>query len=661
MSKIDEMLKNEKVEWKRLGEKDVCISITTGLNPRKNFKLNDSSNGELTSWYITTKDYSSNEVIEFIDGKTARITEKARKLINKRSKLQINDILFSAVGTVGKIAFVEVEPNNFDVNESTFVLKPNKKNIVPKYLVYYLRSDFIQNEVKKSLKGSTLAGIRKNKLEELVIPIPSIETQEKIVKTLDKFTNYVTELQVELQVELQARTKQYEYYRNLLLSEEYLNKLSENPEILGGGYRVKLTTLGEIGLFTRGNGLQKKDFISKGNPVIHYGEIYTKYNFETDKTFSFVNDDVFAKLRKAKFNDILIATTSENIEDVGKSVVWLGSEEIGFSGDMYNYSTTENSKYIAYYFQTTEFQKQKEKKVTGTKLIRIHGDDMAKFSISLPPIEIQNKVVQILDKFQSLLSDTRGLLPQEIEQRQKQYEYYREKLLTFDIEGETIPRQTDRQVISSDYFVILKEAADIVGVKLLGGEWKSLGEFCKCYDGTHQTPKYTNVGIPFVSVQNIKNIYGTDKFISIEAFNEYKIKPQKEDLFMTRIGDIGTCALVENNKDLAYYVTLTLLRPNQNVVLSKFLKYLIESKHGKKELDKRTLHMANPTKINLGEIPKLRFFVPSIIVQEYIVAILDRFDALINDVSQGLPKEIELRQRQYEYYREKLLDFKRSN
>ena len=149
-------------------------------------------------------------------------------------------------------------------------------------------------------------------------------------------------------------------------------------------------------------------------------------------------------MKKAKYKDILIATTSENIEDVGKAVVWIGYEEIGFSGDMYSYRTTENSKYIAYYFQTTEFQKQKERKVTGTKLIRIHGDDMAKFSISLPPIEIQNKVVEILDKFQSLLFDTKGLLPQEIEQRQKQYEYYRERLLTFDIEGETISRQTDR-------------------------------------------------------------------------------------------------------------------------------------------------------------------------------------------------------------------------
>lgn len=98
MSKIDELLKNEKVEWKRLGEKDVCISITTGLNPRKNFKLNDSSEEELTAWYITTKDYSSNEVIEFIDGKTARITENARKLINKRSKLQKMIFCFLLLG-----------------------------------------------------------------------------------------------------------------------------------------------------------------------------------------------------------------------------------------------------------------------------------------------------------------------------------------------------------------------------------------------------------------------------------------------------------------------------------------------------------------------------------------------------------------------------------
>ena len=204
-------------------------------------------------------------------------------------------------------------------------------------------------------------------------------------------------------------------------------------------YELRITTLGEIGEFTRGNGLQKSDFRDVGKPVIHYGQIYTKYNISTDKTFSFTDEETFKRLRKAKPNDILIATTSENIEDVAKCVVWLGNTEIGFSGDMYSYNTNENSKYIAYYFQTIEFQRQKERKVTGTKLIRIHGEDMAKFIIPLPSISIQNKVVEILDQFQSLLSETQGLLPKEIEQRQKQYEFYREKLLTFDEKYDSLP------------------------------------------------------------------------------------------------------------------------------------------------------------------------------------------------------------------------------
>ena len=438
MSKIMDMIKNEKVEWKKLGE--VLESITTGLNPRKNFILNDSS-GELTSWYITTKDYSQNEEIEFIEGKTARITETARIKINQRSKLQKGDLLFSAVGTVGKVALVRNEPNNFDVNESTFVLKPKKSILNERYLLHYLKNNVFQNNLKNRLKGSTLSGIRKGDLENFEIPIPSLETQEKIVKILDKFTNYVTELQAELQAELQDRTKQYSYYRNMLLSKENLNKLSKKlDKIEDKKYELRITTLGEIGEFTRGNGLQKSDFRDVGKPVIHYGQIYTKYNFSTDKTFSFTDEETFKRLRKAKPNDILIATTSENIEDVAKCVVWLGNTEIGFSGDMYSYNTNENSKYIAYYFQTIEFQRQKERKVTGTKLIRIHGEDMAKFIIPLPSISIQNKVVEILDKFQSLLSETQGLLPKEIEQRQKQYEFYREELLTFGI---NIARERD--------------------------------------------------------------------------------------------------------------------------------------------------------------------------------------------------------------------------
>ena len=636
MSKIEGLLKNEKVEWKKLGEV-ALISKGKQFNKRDMFpegKYPVINGGILPSGYIDLFNTSENTITVSQGGASA-----------------------------GFVNFIEVK---FWLGAHAFSIIPSN-DIIIKYdyeyscfnrlLFHILKMN--QTNLQDSKEGAGIPSVSKDKFSKIEIPLTSKRTQEKIVKTLDKFTNYATELQTELQ----CRTKQYEYYRDMLLSESYLNKISEKIDGLEKrGYSVRFTTLGEVGVFTRGNGLQKNDFITKGKPVIHYGQIYTKYGFETNKTISFVSDDIFLKLRKAKYKDILIATTSENIEDVGKSVVWLGNEEIGFSGDMYSYRTTENAKYIAYYFQTAEFQKQKEKKVTGTKLIRIHGDDMERISISLPPIEIQNKVVQILDKFQKLLFDTQGLLPQEIEQRQKQYEYYREKLLTFDtVCGSKQASKQASKIISNSYFVLLKEAANVVEVKLHNLEFKNFEEICECYDGTHQTPKYTNSGVPFVSVQDIKNIYGTNKFISVEDFKKYKIKPQRNDLFMTRIGDIGTCALVENDNDLAYYVTLTLIRPNQNIVLSKFLKYMIESNHGKSELYKRILHMANPIKINLGEISKLRFLIPSLPVQKYIVSILDKFDALINDISQGLPKEIELRRKQYEYYREKLLDFKRSN
>lgn len=401
MSKIDELLKNEKVEWKKLG--DVC----------------EIKRGES----ITKK--------HIIQGNVPVIAGGIYPAYFHNKYNRIGEII-TVAGSGVNAGFISYWNKPIFVSDAFSITSKSNGNtkINVRYLYHYLKK--IQFKLFNLQQGHSIPHVYPKDVGKLKIPIPLLETQEKIVEILDKFTDYVTELQAELQAELQDRTKQYEYYRDMLLSEDYLNKLARNPELIGLDNRIKITTLGEIGVFTRGNGLQKKDFVSKGKPVIHYGQIYTKYNFESNKTFSFVNDEVFSKLKKANCNDILIATTSENIEDVGKAVVWLGDEEIGFSGDMYSYSTTQNSKYIAYYLQTTEFQRQKDKKVTGTKLIRIHGNDMAKFSISLPPIKIQNKVVEVLDKFQSLLADTEGLLPQEIKQRQKQYEYFREKLLTFD-------------------------------------------------------------------------------------------------------------------------------------------------------------------------------------------------------------------------------------
>lgn len=200
--------------------------------------------------------------------------------------------------------------------------------------------------------------------------------------------------------------------------------------------------------------------------------------------------------------------------------------------------------------------------------------------------------------------------------------------------------------------------------KLLDGvevEWRTLGEIAVIYDGTHKTPKYTASGVPFVSVQNIKNLYGTNKYISPEDFKTYKNKPRKHDLFMTRIGDVGTCAIVEDDRPLAYYVTLALIRMNQQIAVPGFIRYLIESRFGKAELYKRTLIHAVPMKINLGEIGKVAVPIPcpdnpekSLAIQSEIVRILDKFSALTAE----LTAELSMRKKQYNYYRDQLLSFK---
>lgn len=195
-----------------------------------------------------------------------------------------------------------------------------------------------------------------------------------------------------------------------------------------GTIRVEL---GAICTFTRGNGLQKKDFTEEGYPVIHYGQIYTHYGFSTEKTISFTDQSVFAKLKKAQPGDIVMATTSENVEDVGKAVVWEGNEEVGIGGHSCALQTEQSSKFLVYYFQSNDFQRQKEKMVVGTKVIELYPKNIQKMLIVLPSFSTQKRIVAILDKFDELTTLISQGLPKEIELRQKQYEYFRDGLLRF--------------------------------------------------------------------------------------------------------------------------------------------------------------------------------------------------------------------------------------
>ena len=135
---------------------------------------------------------------------------------------------------------------------------------------------------------------------------------------------------------------------------------------------------------------------------------------------------------KAECGDVIITNTSENINDVGKAVAWCGNQAVVTGGHATVFkSKLVSGKYFAYYSQTGDFYKEKKRYAKGTKVIDVSTKDMSKIKIPVPSIEKQQQIVATLDKFEKLTNDISVGLPAEIEACRKQYEYYRNKLLTF--------------------------------------------------------------------------------------------------------------------------------------------------------------------------------------------------------------------------------------
>jgi type I restriction enzyme S subunit len=281
----------------------------------------------------------------------------------------------------------------------------------PKYVSYYLQTDLFRDQIKRYISSGKISSINAAGLSKAKIPIPPLAIQQEIVKILDTFTT----LEAELEAELEARKKQYEYYRD---------------ELLTFGDDVEWKVLGDVGILIRGNGLQKKDFIEDGVGCIHYGQIYTYYGTYADKTKTFVSPELAKKLKKAQKGDVLISGVSENIEGVCKPLGWLG-DEICISGDMFAFRHNQNTKFITYLLQSTNFKRYKERFAHGAKVIRVKQDKILDYKIPIPPLSEQERIVAILDKFDALVNDISVGLPAELNARRKQYEYYRNKLLTF--------------------------------------------------------------------------------------------------------------------------------------------------------------------------------------------------------------------------------------
>ncbi len=335
--------------------------------------------------------------------------------------LKKGDILFTSASEVPDECAIasaiekDIEDGIF-LDDHLFGMRPKAEftaKIATGYLKHYFHTVEYRKSVLKAVRGVTRFYISKPDFMKIEFPLPPLEIQNEIVRILDNFT----ELEEELEEELVARRKQYEYYRDSLLTFDD---------------SVEWKKLGDIATdIYRGSGIKRDQVTPDGIPCVRYGEIYTTYNIHFDTC---VSHTVLKEIQSPKYfehGDILFAITGESIEDIAKSIAYMGNDKCLAGGDTVVLKHKQNPKYLAFALSTTNAIMQKGKGKVKSKVVHSSVPSISEIEVPIPSLEEQERIAKILDNFLQLCNNLTSGLPAEIEARHKQYEYYRDKLLTF--------------------------------------------------------------------------------------------------------------------------------------------------------------------------------------------------------------------------------------
>lgn len=571
---ILEEIQNCPVEWKELGE--VC-EVKAGKNINKTFIQNNLGNFPVIN--------SGKEPLGYIN------------IFNTQN----DPIGITSRGAgVGYVSWNEGKYFRGNLNYSATA--KDEEVLLPRFLYFYLKNS--SKEIENLCTFDGIPALNKSSLEGLLIPIPPRKIQEKIVQTLDKMTDYVTELTSELT----SRKKQYSYYRDKLLSFE--------DEF----YQVEWKTLNEClkkGKGTKITASQMKLLHKEGAPI---------RIFAGGKTYADVNYGDIPD--KDIHTEEAIVVKSRGIIDFEYC-----TEPFSFKNEFWSYSSDNENINLRYIYHYLVHNKEYFQNIANNmQMPQISSNDTEKFKIPVPSLEIQSRIVQVLDNFDTVCNDLNIGLPREIELRQKQYEYFREKLLTFVAEGE----YTESRVEEWDNSAIIKllqwvfgpirvEVGQVVnlqrGKRLVRNQLTTSGSF----------PVYQNSLTPLGYFTHSNRGKETNFVICAGAAGE--IGYSDRDFWAA--DDVYTLETLDNIAD-------------------KFMYYVLLSKQDRL---KSQVRKASIPRLSKDAIDKVTFYLPSLTEQKRIVSVLDNFNTLTNSLSEGLPKEIELRQKQYEYWRNQLLNF----
>ena len=600
MSKLDELLRElcpDGVEYKRFDE--VC-TLNARIGWQRLTKAEYMSKGDYL--LITGTDFTETHEIDY--STCVYVTEERYKQ-DLKIQLKNGDILITKDGTLGKVAQVKGLEMPATLNGGVFVVRCKDGSLENRFILHYLLSNHFQSVVEQQKTGSTISHLTQTLFSRLMIPLPPLEVQREIVRILDNFTN----LTAELTAELTARGIQYSYYRNKLLAFHSDTKI------------VQLADIADIGTGS-----------SNTNEAVEDG----KYPF-------FVRSQDPLRKNDYEYDETAIITAGDGV-GVGKVYHYIeGKYALHQRAYRIHINTPEVMSKYYFHYMKAKFLPYIQKTMFQGSVASIRRPMLNAFPVPVPPLDVQKRIVNVLDNFEKICSDLNIGLPAEIEARQKQYEYYRDKLLTFAETGNTILSRAEQ---SRALIKLLQYVFGYVRISL-----GDIGSICMC-KRILKSQTNTVSGVPFYKIGTFGK--EADAYISQETFNEYRSKynfPKKGDVLISAAGTIGRTVVYDGKPAYFQDSNIVWIDNDESIVLNSYLRYCYELKPWKASEGGTIPRLYN------DNIAKAVIAVPSIEEQKRVVSILDRFDAICNDLTGGLPAEMEARQKQYEYYRDKLLNF----
>ena len=585
---------DNKIEWKCLSE---VFEIKNGFTPSKN-------NSELwesgTIPWFKLDDIRSNGNILF----DSKIKVNSKAIINKEP-FKENSIIISTTATIGEHALIKCK---FICNQQFTIFSLNnvyEKLMNPKFIFYYFFN--ISNILKNKTKNINLPIINIKEIKDMLIPIPSLEIQAKIVNILDKLQDYSKDIKTGLPLEIEQRQKQYDYCRDLLLdfkanaqggalANNYIELLNSIEQKLL--YSIEFRKLDQITNILKGEQLNKEKFISNGEfPVYNGGKthsgFYDKYNQEENSI-------------------ILNQGGSAGLVSFIKTKFWASAHCFIIKPINQNFI---NNKFLFYLLKSK--YDDISKLIRGTTIPGISIEDLKNFEIDIPSIEIQTKIVTILDKLSNYSKDIKTGLPLEIEQRKKQYDYYRDLLLDFKANAQ------GGGALANSY------------IQLLNNLYKKI----------FYSFEYKSVKETFLNISTGKNNANAEVKGGKYAFWTCDEQPKKIDkysydgkaIIISGNGNVGNINLFFGKFD-AYQRTYVLMNNISNTNI-KFLYYYCKKSF--KDYIKNYLFNSVIPYITLPMLQEFKIPIPSLEIQNKIVEILDKLSNYSKDIKTGLPLEIE--------------------